>query len=76
MTHSRAGQKLSKEGIENDRDVDEKGGGDQDEKRDDGGVRVGAAAAENPELYLDDVRKSQHQEDGAEDGAEGGDEDG
>ncbi|PON87620.1 hypothetical protein TorRG33x02_166130 [Trema orientale] len=60
--------------VQNDADIDQKRGGDEDHKRDYGGVGVRAATTEGPELDLDDVDQSQHEESAAADGADAGDE--
>ncbi|PON56525.1 LOW QUALITY PROTEIN: hypothetical protein PanWU01x14_180930 [Parasponia andersonii] len=60
--------------VQNDADIDQKRGRDEDHKRDYGGVGVRAATTEGPELDLDDVDQSQHEESAAADGADAGDE--
>ncbi|RLM86300.1 hypothetical protein C2845_PM04G06450 [Panicum miliaceum] len=65
---------LAGEGVEDDADVDEHGGGDERDERYDGGPGGGpaGAAAEAAELHLHHVDERHHEEAAPGDGAHGG----
>jgi hypothetical protein len=68
---------LPGEGVEDDSDVDEHGGGDERDERHDGGPGGGPAGAapEPAELHLHDVDEGHHQEPAPGDGSHGGQQD-
>lgn len=72
MVETDQGDRLASEGIKYDGGVDEHGGGDQGDEGCDGPSGSGAAAPEPPELDLDDVNESEHEEAASKDGADGG----
>lgn len=67
-------ENLASESVQNERGVDEERNGDEDEKRNDGGVGVRASAGKRSKLDLRDVDERKHEEGAAEDGSHSGDE--